>query len=102
MNDETRRFYDSFIRFRFEENGKYSEAVKAYENCLVLLPNHEEARNSLQFIKNKLQTASKKENEEEFSDAKKMRDINNTLSQLLTQSEEKQHLLREMKKKIKR
>lgn len=72
--------------------------MKAYENCLVLIPNHEEGRNSLQFIKNKLQAASKKDNEESFVDVKKIRDINNTLNQLLTQSEDKHQILREMKK----
>lgn len=77
--------------------------MKSYENCLALIPNHEEARNSLQFIKNKLQAASKKDNEETFVDVKKIRDINNTLNQLLTQNEGKHQILREMKKlKMKR
>lgn len=83
--------------FRFEENGKFTEAINAYETCLTIIPNHEEASNSLQFIKNKMQSTSKKEIEEAFPEASKIQDINNTLTQLLTQPEEKQ-VSREIKK----
>lgn len=83
--------------YRFEENGKFAEASKAYESCLALIPHHEEAKNSLQFIKNKLQAVSKKEPEESFVDVKKIRDINITLNQLLTQTEDK-NILRDIKK----
>lgn len=65
--------------------------MKAYNYCLTLIPNHDEARSSLQYIKNKLQAESKKDAEEPLVDLK-------MLSQLLNQSEDKQHLLREIKK----
>lgn len=67
---------------------------------MSLIPNHEEARNSLQYIKNKLQAASRKDVEEPLIGLKKIRDTRdiNMLTQLLAQSEDKEHLLREIKK----
>lgn len=37
----------------FEEENKLDEARKAYQSCLNIIPFHEEAQNSLDFLKNK-------------------------------------------------
>lgn len=39
----------------FEEENKIEEAKKAYQSCLSIIPYHEEAQNSLEFLKNKAQ-----------------------------------------------
>lgn len=41
----------------FEEENKIEEAKKAYQSCLSIIPYHEEAQNSLEFLKNKTQGA---------------------------------------------
>ncbi|TGZ46642.1 Uncharacterized protein DBV15_04040 [Temnothorax longispinosus] len=42
----------------YEDEKKYEDAQKAYENCLAIAPYHEEARNSIEYIKSKTLTAS--------------------------------------------
>lgn len=42
----------------YEDEKKYEEAQKAYENCLVIAPYHEEARNSIEYIKSKTLTST--------------------------------------------
>lgn len=42
----------------YEDEKKYEEAQKAYENCLAIAPFHEEARNSIEYIKSKTLTSS--------------------------------------------
>lgn len=37
----------------YEDENKMMEAQKAYEDCLAIIPFHEEAKNSLEFLKNK-------------------------------------------------
>lgn len=37
----------------YEEENKLDEARKAYQDCLIIIPHHEEAQNSLDFLKNK-------------------------------------------------
>ena len=37
----------------YEDEKKYEDAQKAYENCLAIAPYHEEARNSIEYIKSK-------------------------------------------------
>lgn len=37
----------------YEDEKKYEDAQKAYENCLAIAPMHEEARNSIEYIKTK-------------------------------------------------
>ena len=76
---------------RHEENLKFEEAATVYENCLQLIPNHEEAKSSLQFIRNKLLAA--KETKENPLDAEKVRE----LCQLFSKGDEKT-FFREMKK----
>lgn len=40
----------------YEEEGKIDEARKAYHNCLSIIPFHEEAQHSLEFLQNKNNT----------------------------------------------
>ena len=42
----------------YEDEKKYEDAQKAYENCLAIAPFHEEARNSIEYIKSKTLTSS--------------------------------------------
>lgn len=37
----------------YEDENKMMEAQKAYEDCLAIIPFHEEAKSSLEFLKNK-------------------------------------------------
>lgn len=37
----------------YEDENKITEAQKAYEDCLAIIPFHEEAQNSLDFLKSK-------------------------------------------------
>uniref|UniRef100_A0A1B0CME6 Uncharacterized protein n=2 Tax=Lutzomyia longipalpis TaxID=7200 RepID=A0A1B0CME6_LUTLO len=37
----------------YEEENKLEEARKAYQDCLVIIPHHEEAMNSLEYLKNR-------------------------------------------------
>ena len=64
----------------YEDEKKFEEAQKAYENCLAIAPYHEEARNSIEYIKkrtlggnalNPLETFKNFEAENEISDGKK-------------------------------
>ncbi|CAH2988515.1 unnamed protein product [Chilo suppressalis] len=41
----------------YEDENKITEAQKAYEDCLAIIPFHEEAQNSLDFLKSKTSTA---------------------------------------------
>ena len=41
----------------YEEENKLDDAKKAYQDCLVIIPHHEEAQNSLDFLLSK--TSSK-------------------------------------------
>lgn len=42
----------------YEDEKKFEDAQKAYENCLAIAPYHEEARNSIEYIKTKTLNAS--------------------------------------------
>lgn len=46
----------------YEEDHNIDEAKKAYQNCLEILPHHEEAKNSLEFLwtKSNFATSGKK------------------------------------------
>ena len=65
--------------------------MKTYERCLQLIPTHEEAKNSLEFLKNKLQ--ANKESDENLLDPNKVRE----LCQMLSQGDDRS-ILRELKK----
>ncbi|CAG9769036.1 unnamed protein product [Ceutorhynchus assimilis] len=43
----------------YEEENKIDDARKAYQSCLTIIPYHEEAKNSLEFLKNKEKQTSK-------------------------------------------
>lgn len=43
----------------YEEENRIDEAKKAYQDCLVIIPNHEEAQSSLTFLWNKSVSSSK-------------------------------------------
>jgi tetratricopeptide (TPR) repeat protein len=43
----------------FEEENKIEEAKKAYQNCLNIIPIHEEAQHSLDYLKNKTNNSGK-------------------------------------------
>lgn len=64
----------------YEDEKKFEEAQKAYENCLAIAPYHEEARNSIEYIKkrtlgggalNPLETFKTFEAESENTEGKK-------------------------------
>jgi hypothetical protein len=38
----------------YEDENKIDEALKAYENCLELVPYHEDAKNSIRYLENKI------------------------------------------------
>jgi len=69
----------------FEDENKFEEALKSYENCLALIPFHEEAQNSIEFLKTKILNSTK------LSDAdvsipglaSKTLEVKETLKQLL-------------------
>ncbi|GAB0095876.1 sorting nexin-20 [Sergentomyia squamirostris] len=42
----------------YEDENKIEEARKAYQDCLVIIPHHEEALNSLEYLKDKSQKSS--------------------------------------------
>lgn len=44
----------------YEEDNQIEEAKKAYQDCLAIIPNHEEAKNSLNFLWNKGSGTSKR------------------------------------------
>lgn len=43
----------------YEDENKLDDAKKAYQDCLDIIPRHEEAQNSLEFLKSKLNMGSK-------------------------------------------
>lgn len=43
----------------YEDENRFEDAKKAYQECLVIIPHHEEAQNSLSFLWNKGTTAKK-------------------------------------------
>lgn len=44
----------------YEEDNQIEDAKKAYQDCLAVIPNHEEAKNSLNFLWNKGSGTSKR------------------------------------------
>lgn len=43
----------------YEEDNRIDDAKKAYQDCLAIIPHHEEAQNSLNFLWNKGNTSAK-------------------------------------------
>lgn len=42
----------------YEEENKFDDAMKAYQNCLAVIPRHEEAQKSLDFLRSKKAVAT--------------------------------------------
>ncbi|XP_045776538.1 tetratricopeptide repeat protein 14 isoform X1 [Maniola jurtina] len=85
----------------YEDENKITEAQKAYEDCLAIIPFHEEAKNSLDFLKSKTSTTKPLIEPDELllpglTGAKSF-EMKETLKQLLNLTEKK-----DKKKKKKR
>ncbi|XP_023947463.1 tetratricopeptide repeat protein 14 isoform X2 [Bicyclus anynana] len=85
----------------YEDENKIAEAQKAYEDCLAIIPFHEEAQNSLDFLKSKTSTTKPLIEPDELllpglTGAKSF-EMKETLKQLLNLTEKK-----DKKKKKKR
>ncbi|KAJ0181651.1 hypothetical protein K1T71_002373 [Dendrolimus kikuchii] len=86
----------------YEDENKITEAQKAYEDCLAIIPFHEEAQNSLDFLKSKTSTTKPLIEPTELllpglTGAKSSYEMKETLKQLLNLTEKK-----DKKKKKKR
>lgn len=44
------------VHCSYEDDNKIDEALKAYENCLELVPYHEDAQNSIRYLQNKMRS----------------------------------------------
>ncbi|KAF5306630.1 hypothetical protein FQA39_LY08819 [Lamprigera yunnana] len=97
----------------YEEENKVEEARKAYQSCLSIIPFHEEAQNSLEFLKNKTQNSKNLIEPSDLllpnlnntsttatSSTTKPSDVNDTLKQLLkTEDEDKKKKKKKGKKR---
>jgi hypothetical protein len=75
----------------FEDETKFEEALKSYENCLALIPFHEEAQNSIEFLKTKILNSSKLSDSDVTIPgltSSKTLEVKETLKQLLKGEEE--------------
>lgn len=90
----------------YEEENKMDEARKAYQSCLTIIPHHEEAQNSLEFLKNKTQSKNLIEPTElllpNLTAASKPPDVNDALKQLLKNEDEEKKDKKKKKKAKKR
>ncbi|XP_022193411.2 tetratricopeptide repeat protein 14 homolog isoform X3 [Nilaparvata lugens] len=78
----------------FEEENKMDEAIKAYESCLAILPYHEEAQNSIDYIKNKTTNGTSKvagAGEVGGLSLNKAQGVKDTLKQLLGDAKDDGH-----------
>ncbi|XP_028128031.2 tetratricopeptide repeat protein 14 homolog isoform X1 [Diabrotica virgifera virgifera] len=90
----------------YEEENKLEEARKAYQSCLTIIPYHEEAQNSLDFLKSKVQPKNLIEPTElllpSLNVPSKQTDMNDALKQLLKTEEEDKKDKKKKKKSKKR
>ncbi|KAK9738006.1 Tetratricopeptide repeat [Popillia japonica] len=92
----------------YEEENKLEEARKAYQSCLTIIPFHEEAQNSLEFLKSKAQGSKNLIEPNELllpnlaSAQNKQPDVNDTLKQLLKGEDEEKKEKKKKKKSKKR
>ncbi|KAF5273610.1 hypothetical protein FQR65_LT04609 [Abscondita terminalis] len=99
----------------YEEENKVDEARKAYQSCLSIIPFHEEAQNSLEFLKNKSQNPKNliepgdlllpnltSNPSATLTGAPKQPDVNDTLKQLLKNEDEEKKDKKKKKKSKKR
>ncbi|XP_076253958.1 uncharacterized protein LOC143192473 isoform X4 [Rhynchophorus ferrugineus] len=89
----------------YEEENKIDEARKAYQSCLSIIPYHEEAKSSLEFLKNKEKQTTKNLIEPGelllpnlSSVTKQPSDVNDALKQLLKNEEEEKKDKKKKKK----
>uniref|UniRef100_A0A8D8UYB4 Tetratricopeptide repeat protein 14 homolog n=2 Tax=Cacopsylla melanoneura TaxID=428564 RepID=A0A8D8UYB4_9HEMI len=89
-----------------EEESKYDDAIKSYEACLRIVPFHEEATNSIKYLKDKM--VELEENTDLTSSlpplniTSKVNDVKTTLKQLLAEEKEREGKKKKEKKKRKR
>nr|CAD7197838.1 unnamed protein product [Timema douglasi] len=77
----------------YEDENKFEDALKSYENCLALIPFHEEAQNSIEYLKNKILNSSKLSEPTEVIpglSSSKTLEVKETLKQLLKTEEEEE------------
>ncbi|XP_017777148.1 PREDICTED: tetratricopeptide repeat protein 14 isoform X2 [Nicrophorus vespilloides] len=91
----------------YEEENKFEEAKGAYQSCLAIIPFHEEAQNSLEFLKNKVQPPKNLIEPTELllpnlSGAGKSTDVNDALKHLLKPEDEEKKDKKKKKKSKKR
>lgn len=91
----------------YEEENKIDEARKAYQSCLAIIPYHEEAQNSLEFLKNKTQSNKTLIEPTELllpslNASNKSSDVNDALKQLLKNEDEEKKEKKKKKKGKKR
>ncbi|XP_022905543.1 tetratricopeptide repeat protein 14 homolog isoform X2 [Onthophagus taurus] len=92
----------------YEEENKIEDARKAYQSCLAIIPFHEEAQNSLEFLKSKSQTKNLIEPNELLlpnlaaGGVSKQPDVHDTLKQLLKGEEEEKKDKKKKKKSKKK
>lgn len=94
----------------YEEENKIEDAKKAYQSCLSIIPYHEEAKNSLEFLKNKSQGPKNLIEPEELmlpsigvnTNITKPADVNDALKQLLKTEEDDKKDKKKKKKSKKR
>lgn len=84
----------------FEEEGKLEDAIASYEKCLSINPYHEEAKNSIEYIRVK---QGKREPETiPLLTPPKTQRVRETLKQLLSQQQEPSGKSSSSKKKKKK
>lgn len=91
----------------YEDDNKLEEARNAYQSCLSIIPFHEEAQNSLEFLKNKMQGTKNLIEPGELllpnlaaANTNKPADVHDALKQLLkTEDEEKKDKKKKKKSK---
>lgn len=92
----------------YEDENKIDEARKAYQSCLTIIPFHEEAQNSLEFLKSKAQGSKNLIEPNELllpnltAAPNKQADVNDTLKQLLKGEDEEKKEKKKKKKSKKR
>lgn len=91
----------------YEDENKITEAQKAYEDCLAIIPFHEEAQNSLDFLKSKTSIVKPLIEPAELllpgiTSAKTSFEMKETLKQLLNLTEKKEKKKKKKKGKGKK
>lgn len=86
--------------YSFEDESKWDEALEAYERCLKIIPYHEEAKNSIEFVKAKQGIGRPTEQETiPLITPTKTQGVKETLKHLLAQHDSKGKKKKKEKKK---